>query len=76
MVTTLINARKPASRAIYYRIWRAYISWCEAKRWHPRKYVIGRILAFLQLGVEMKLAIKGQISALSVFFKEGLLCIL
>ena len=36
---------------------------------------IGRILAFLQLGVEMKLAlstIKGQVSALSVLFQRPL----
>lgn len=49
------------------------VSWCEAKRWHPRKYVIGRILALLQLRVEMKLAlstIKGQILALAVFFSK------
>lgn len=75
VISTLINARKPASRMIYHRVWKAYITWCESRGWHPRKYVIGRILDFLQMGLEMKLAlstIKGQVSALSVLFQRPL----
>lgn len=70
--TTLINARKPTSRNIYYRVLKSYISWCDSKRWLPHKYVIGRIIAFLWLGVDLKLSlgtIKGQIAALSIFFQ-------
>lgn len=47
---------------------RSGIPWCEDKGWHPHKYEIGRVLAFLQLGLEIKLVLstsKGQISALS-----------
>ena len=75
VISTLISARKPVSRLIYYRVWKAYITWCETRKWDPRKYTIGRILEFLQLGVEKGLAvgtIKGQVSALSVFFQRPL----
>ena len=50
-----------------------YVSWCETNKWNPQRYAISRILAFCQLGVDVKLAlstIKGQISALSVFFQR------
>ena len=75
VASTLINARKPASRLIYYRVWKSYVAWCETRGWHPRRYLVGRILEFLQLGADMKLAlstIKGQISALSIFFQRPL----
>lgn len=47
------------------------MSYCETRKYHPCKYMIGHILAFFQSGLEMKLStIKDQISALAVFFPE------
>ena len=43
VISTLIRARKPVSRVIYYRVWRAYVAWRESKKWHPRKYTIDSV---------------------------------
>lgn len=73
VLSSLINARKSVSRAIYYRVWKSYIYWCEERKWNPCRHTIGRVLAFLQAGLDLKLAlgtIKGQILALSFFFQR------
>lgn len=60
-------------RGFYHRTWNSYFAWCEARGFHPHTYVLGRILAVLQSGVDQGLAlrtIKGQVSA---FFRDQLL---
>lgn len=75
VIPTVLRARKSTSRKIYHRTWKAYISLREAVGWHPPSYLVSRILVFLQRGVDQKLAlstIKGQISALAIFFQRSL----
>lgn len=75
VIPTMVKARKSTSSKIYHCTWKAYISWCESIGVHPRSFSVARILAFLQQGVEQKLAlstIKGQVSALAVFFQRPL----
>ena len=48
---------------------------CEEMKWHPRTYVMSRILLFLQHGVDQALAlstVKSQILALAVYFQRPL----
>lgn len=75
VVRTMIQARKPQSRRIYYRTWKAFIVWCEQRSFHPLRCSTPKILAFLQSGMDQGLALsslKGQISALSVLFQRTL----
>lgn len=73
VIPTMLKTLKSTFRRIYHRTWKAYIL-CKTVGWHPRSCIF-RILAFLQHGVDQKLAlstIKGQISAPATFF-QGLL---
>lgn len=69
VIPTMLKACKSTSQ-IYYLPWNAYISWCEDVGWHLRSFSVYWILAFLQHGVDQKMAlsIKVQISALAIFF--------
>ncbi|XP_053563223.1 uncharacterized protein LOC128653766 [Bombina bombina] len=73
-IDTLIQARKPVTRKIYYKIWRKYLYWCESKGYSWSRFRIPRILSFLQ-GLEKGLSassLKGQISALSILLHKRL----
>ena len=75
VVSTMLRARRSTSRRIYHRTCKAYISMCKEMKWHPRTYVVSRILLFLQRGVDQALTlstVKSQISALAVYFQRPL----
>ncbi|KAM9329728.1 uncharacterized protein PAF06_005604 [Gastrophryne carolinensis] len=74
VIQTLVSARKRSSSSIYYRVWRSYIDWCEARSLPCRVFSISRILDFLQSGLDSGLqlsTLKGQVSALSIFFQRS-----
>lgn len=59
---------------IYHRIWKSYVTKCEARRWHSHNYVLGNVLASLQTGADMHVTlsiIKGQILTLAVFISKA-----
>ncbi|KAM9325375.1 uncharacterized protein PAF06_001534 [Gastrophryne carolinensis] len=69
----MVQARKKTSSAIYYRVWRAYIDWCESRSLPCREFLVSRVLEFLQHGLDLGLklsTLKGQVSALSIFFQK------
>lgn len=58
-------------RKINHRSWKSDIAWCEARHFEPCKHAFGHIMAFLQSGIDLRLAlsaIKVQILTLTVFF--------
>ncbi|XP_066451760.1 uncharacterized protein [Eleutherodactylus coqui] len=73
VIQTMIRARKAASSAIYYRVWKRFFIWCEERRLQPMQFSVSRILAFLQSGLEIGLrvgSLRGQVSALTVLFQR------
>ncbi|XP_069820999.1 uncharacterized protein [Dendropsophus ebraccatus] len=75
VIRTMIRARKPSSARIYYRCWKAFLRHCEACSAPPLPFSLAQLLAFLQAGLDAGLALsslKGQVSALSVFFQRPL----
>lgn len=59
---------------VYHCTWKAYVVLCRALGVHPRSFSGSPVLAFLQWGVDQKLALstKGQVSALLSFFQCSL----
>lgn len=75
VVHTMLQARQPVSSRIYYRMWRAHFQWCKQRNLHPLRFSVAILLAFLQSGLELGLALsslKGQVSPLSVLFHRAL----
>ncbi|CAJ0926191.1 unnamed protein product [Ranitomeya imitator] len=62
----MIKAPKPASAKIYYRTWKAFFTWCESHGQTPFPYSLPKLLGFLQPGLEARLSLGSQVSALSV----------
>ncbi|KAM4037388.1 ELMO domain-containing protein 3 isoform 1-T2 [Anomaloglossus baeobatrachus] len=75
VIATMRQARKPTSAKIYYRSWRIFLSWCSDKGFTPWPFALPIFLSFLQSGMDKGLSLgslKGQVSALSVFFQKRL----
>ncbi|KAM4018570.1 uncharacterized protein ACNLHF_007867 [Anomaloglossus baeobatrachus] len=69
------QARKSNSAKIYHRTWKIFLSWCSAQGVSPWPFALPKFLSFLQSGLEKGLSLsslKGQVSALSVFFQKRL----
>lgn len=73
LVSTLLNSRKEVTRAIYFKTWKRFNSWCAIRILSPQE--IASVLEFLHEGMEMGLAastLKVQVAALSVFLERQL----
>lgn len=70
-VPTLLKTRKSTSPKLWCHSCKAYFSWCKIRKFHPRKFLMGWILFFLQSGLDQHLAlstIKGQTPLLQFLF--------
>lgn len=75
VIPTMLRARKPVTSAHYYRIWKAYVTWCETRQLPTTAFNLARLLRFLQeeFSADLRLgSLKVQVSALSVFFHRKL----
>ncbi|XP_077330076.1 uncharacterized protein LOC143964250 [Lithobates pipiens] len=73
LVSTLLGSRKDTTRAIYFKTWKRFNSWCLSKEFPPQE--ISSVLEFLHEGMELGLAastLKTQMAALSVFLERRL----
>ncbi|XP_077326372.1 uncharacterized protein LOC143961088 [Lithobates pipiens] len=73
LVTTLLGSRKDTTRAIYFKTWKRFNSWCLSKEFPPQE--IFSVLEFIHEGMELGLAastLKTQVAALSVFLERRL----
>ncbi|XP_040297773.1 uncharacterized protein LOC121008982 [Bufo bufo] len=59
VIRTMIRARKSASSRIYYRTWKAFLSFCESSGFPPLRFSIPMVLSFLQSGLEKGLSLGG-----------------
>uniref|UniRef100_A0A6I8RZ83 Tyr recombinase domain-containing protein n=1 Tax=Xenopus tropicalis TaxID=8364 RepID=A0A6I8RZ83_XENTR len=75
VITTMLKARKSTSSRAYYRVWRAYFTWCAESNSPPLELHIPRVLSFLQRGLQSGLklsSLKVQVSALSILLQSRL----
>ncbi|XP_072009885.1 uncharacterized protein [Engystomops pustulosus] len=75
VIATLKASRKKVTFAIYYKIWKKFVTFCGANPPVQTNPNILQVLDFLQRGLEIGLSsstLKVQISALSAFFDHPL----
>ncbi|XP_040179243.1 uncharacterized protein LOC120913408 [Rana temporaria] len=73
VIKTLLQCRKPVTRAIYAKYWKRFCSWLKEQGLDQPG--IPAILDFLQAGVELGLSpstLKVQVAALSIFLQDSL----
>ncbi|XP_040197924.1 uncharacterized protein LOC120930813 [Rana temporaria] len=74
VIKTLVNCRKPVTRAIYSKVWKKFNSWLSENQ--RSTHDVPSILEFFQEGVDKGLSVstlKVQAAAISVFLQFSLL---
>ncbi|XP_040184541.1 uncharacterized protein LOC120917366 [Rana temporaria] len=74
VIRTLVNCRKPVTRAIYSKVWKKFNSWLSENQ--RSTHDVPSILEFFQEGVDKGLSVstlKVQAAAISVFLQFSLL---